>query len=31
MWAIATIAVHVIGGVTMTILGVLTVRLFRHG
>ena len=30
-WAIVTIATHVIGSVTMTILGVLSVRLFRHG
>jgi CrcB protein len=31
MWAVATIAVHVVGSITMTILGVLTVRLLRHG
>jgi CrcB protein len=31
LWAIVTISVHVIGSVTMTILGVLSFRLFRHG
>ena len=31
LWAIATISVHVIGSVAMTILGVLSVRLVHNG
>lgn len=31
MWAIATISLHVVGSVSMTILGVLSVRVFRAG